>query len=424
VELPSQPPEGSITPLESTERGSASRDERGPGPAAAAEPALLAADLTRSWQDFLREPWPLLAAGLVLLAAVAAVRHAGAVFASEPLPDEAVYLAAFERAVRGESPYRGEYFYLPALAVAGGALLELGGRAATLALLRICALFGAAVLVWWSLAWSGLSPSRRLAAGALFLLVAEPVRYGILWGNLSLALAASLVLALHAWPRRPLLSGLLLGAGIAVKPLAPAALIALAAHRPSPASLARARWVATGAALLIGALVVLVPPHLGEFLELAGGRPGITRNVSFHRLLHLLGWAPPALVLSGLVALAGALLVRLRPLTPMRLYCVAAPLLLLATPLVWSHTLLVTLPLQVIALRVAWQRWHARAAAAAPLALLEAILVVGAVLAIELSQGVGGIDDRAGWIQALVLAPPVAAPAALGAYVAARTAPF
>jgi hypothetical protein len=221
-------------------------------------------------------------------------------------------------------------------------------------------------------------------------------------------------------------AGLLLGTGVAIKPLAPAAVAALAAHRPVPAAAARAKWLAAIAAALIGAVVVLVPPHLAEFLDLAGGRPGITRNVSLHRLLHLLGAQPPALWLSAVVALAGVVLVRRRPLPPVRLFGFAVPLLLLATPLVWSHTLLVTLPLQVMALRVVWRRWRARepGRAEARRGLLEGILVLGAVLAIQLSQGVGGIDDQHPWIQAAVLLPPVLAPAALALYVARRTSPF
>jgi hypothetical protein len=395
--------------------------------------------LLASWRGFLATPAAVHAGVLLLLAAVAALRYAEGVFDPQPRPDELAYFVAFERVRDGASPYHGDYFYLPLLAIAGARAVELVGEAAVLAALRAANVLGAAVMVWWSLGWSGLALRRRLLLAIGYLVVAEPIRYGLLWGNLSLALGGSVVWALLAWDRRPLLAGAVLGAGVAIKPLAPAAIAALAIHR-SPLPPAHGAWTkrlgvsgaqlrAAIAAVVLGALLVLVPPGLGTFLELGGGRPWVTRNVALHRLLHCFGIDVPALWLSAAVALAGALLVRRLVLPPLWLYCYAVSLALLATPLVWSHTLLLTLPMQVVALAIAARRWRSRptgeaAAHARARLLLEGILVLGAVLAAELAQGVGGIDDQPLWIQGLVLLPPVLAPTALALYVVRRTAPL
>lgn len=394
--------------------------------------------LLRASRDFASTPARLQLLALALLMALAALRYAEGIFDAAPRPDELAYVRAAERLAAGQSPYHGDYVYLPALPAALAPLAAPLGRGGLLALLRAANLLGAAVAIWWSFAWTGLGYGARLCLAALFLVLAEPIRYGLLWGNLSLALAGSLIAAFALWPRRPWLAGLLLGLGVGVKPLAPAAIGALGLHRssagrplltwPRPWGTA-AQLKAAGSATALALSVILLPPYLDEFLALAGGRPAVTRNVSLHRLLHLLGVDAPALLLSALVAATAWALVWTRPLAPFRLQSVAVVLALLATPLVWSHTLLIALPLQVVAATVAIRRWQGRPRQPAARderlrLLLELVLVAGAIAALLGAQGVGGIDDQPPLVQALVVAPPVLAPAALALYLARRTDPF
>ena len=347
---------------------------------------------------------------LSLLVVITALRFSGDVFDPEPLPDERNYFWAFEAVANDEDLYPGSYLYPPALALLGGWMLPRTGPVALLAILRIANLVGLATAVWWALAWWPGPLRRRLALGTVFLCLAPAVRLGVRWGNLSLAAAGLVIVGLMVWQRRPVLAGVLLGLSVVVKPIAPAAILVLLAHRPAESGRRHltAGLVALG---LSGALLLLVPGFVAWLsVHAASGAP--IRTLSLHRFAHLLGLPVHALALTVAVTLAFVLLSRWRPLEPLHLFALAVTTLLAATPLVWSHTLLVGLPLQTAALTVA--------TGARDRLPRELLFVVLAVFAIQLAEGATGIYDYPVWLQLMGVLPPALAPAALTAYLYRR----
>ncbi len=381
-------------------------------------------------------PWrrdrPLLqVAALALLAIVLCARYPQGVLAPAPLGDEVAYVTASERVAAGQGPYYGLYLYPPALAIAGAAVIRFAGGDALLLLFRAFNVLGVALLVWWSVALLPVACHRRLIAAVLYLVVSPAVAYGILWGNISLGIAAMIFAGLLLWPGRPLLAGVLLGSSIAVKPVAPVAVLVLLAQRVASSSevaavKARSAHLTAGAtALALAGGLLLVPPYLREFLSLTTQLPPYTRNVALYRALVCFGIEPPAVVLFAIVAILAVLVTRIRlyrwppsggTLSPWNMLLIAIPAALLSLPLVWSHTLLLTLPIQVAALVHSWRSLRDSGVAERSRKRLEALLVLGAVLAIQLSDGVGGIDDQASWLQGLVILVPALAPSALSLY--------
>ncbi len=415
-------------------------------------------DQIRAYRQETRRPWrrdrPLLqVAALALLMLVVCARYPHAVLAPAPLGDEAAYVTAAQRVAAGQGPYGGLYLYPPALAIAGAAVIRFAGDGALMLVLRTFNVFGVALLVWWSVALLPAAFHRRLIAATLYLVISPAVAYGMVWGNISLGIVAMIFAGLLLWPGRPVLAGVLLGLSIAVKPVAPVAVLVLLAQRrrsspdrspvddvgARPASLAA--HLASGAiALAIAGGLLLVLPYLMEFLSLATQLPPYTRNVALYRALVCFGIEPPAVVLFASVAILAVLFTRrIGALSPGQMLLIAIPATLLSLPLVWSHTLLLTLPIQVVALERACRRARGAqtstscaraghkerglrdsAAGGRPRRRLEAILVLGAVFAIQLSDGVGGIDDLASWLQGLVILVPALAPSALSLYLWGR----
>ncbi len=364
--------------------------------------------------------WPVHVAAVLLLFLVLAVRYAEWLSYPGVLNDEISYARAAGLVAAGRSPYYGGYLYPPLVASAVAAAREAWGLLPVLVTLRVANFLGLALVTWLAflpLAWP---LSRRWLAGALFLVLAPSVHFSVLFSNLSATVVALIAGALVAWPRAPLAAGLLLGASLAIKPLAPGALVVLGAHRPLGGG---ARHLATvGLALLAAALLLLPFPYLGEMLSLtAAPAAQLARSVSPHRIAYLLGWRDNILPLSAGILLVAALLAHRRPLPPLAVGLWASVVAIAATPVVWSHTLLLTLPLQVLALDRAWRRW--RQAWGTPLArrqTYEAVLVLLAVAGIQLAQGAQGIYDRALPLQLAGAAVPAFAPALLAAYVLRR----
>ncbi|MDH3525343.1 MAG: DUF2029 domain-containing protein, partial [Acidobacteriota bacterium] len=359
--------------------------------------------------------WPLRrhVLAVALLALVAALRHWGAVTEREPLVDERFYLAAFQLAAEGQSPYaKSGFYYPPAFAYAGALLLRALGGGGLLGLLRGLNLLGLGFVVWLATAWLGtaLCPRpwwRGLAAGAALVCLAPGVWLGLLLGNLSFLAMALMLGGLLAWRRRPGAAGLVLGASLALKPLAPVAILALFAHRPgmggerTPGGRHR---LAAGLALLGGVLLLVLPPGLDEMLAQPVEELTRARIVSLHRFLGHAGLALDPLWVAAAVALAAVLAVRAAGvLGPGQLLCVATAGAALATPLLWNHTLLMTLPLQGAAFHLARERLRAAPDAERRRRRYELALVLAAVAAILLVNG-GGVDDRPRALQAPVVA--------------------
>jgi hypothetical protein len=375
------------------------------------------ARLEAAYRAWTKQPWTAHAAAILVLAAILVVRWWPAMTNPEPLPDERIYFVAFEAVLAGKSPASARgYLYFPFLAIVGAKEMAALGPAVVAAQMRLANLLGLAVTAWCALAWSPWGARRKVIVAAAVLSVAPAASFGMTYGNLSLAVSGMVVGGLLLWPRAPVTAGGLLGLSIAVKPLAPVAVLALWAHLPP--SRGRRHVVAAVVAGAVAGVLVLGFPYLGDLLSRA--QPELaSRTVSLHRFPYLFGLRLHPAWVTGIVGIATLAFVAGRPL-PRRLFlCVAVTATLAATPLVWNHTLLMTLPIQALAIETAWWRSADRRAAGGPKSLLqrlEVLLVLLAVAAIHFSAGATGIDDQALWLQLAGTIPPALAPGILTAY--------
>jgi hypothetical protein len=345
----------------------------------------------------------------------------------EPLNDEMVYFGAFRFAAEGLSPFsqRG-YLYPPILALAGGWGLQQFGEVAVIAVVRVANVLGLAITVWCAMAWLPWRWTQRLIVGAVFLSISPQVRFSMLFGNLSLAVAGLIILGLLTWHRRPLLAGFLLGVSVAIKQVAPVAIGLLFLLRPVGGG--RRHQIAGVASAAIVAGLALSFPFFGDIPAL-GIEDRLARTVSIHRFAHLMRIPYSTIWLSALVALTAAVMVRKRRMSQTHFMLFAIAAALMATPLVWSHTLIVALPLEIIALQIACsryrqgrQKWRADPSQPARFRI-EMILVVLAVLGIQFSEGSSGIYDRSFLLQFFGTMPQAFGPMALVGYVFMTTDP-
>ncbi|MEE2775234.1 MAG: glycosyltransferase 87 family protein [Acidobacteriota bacterium] len=367
---------------------------------------------------------------LSVLAVLLLVAFYSDVMSSTALRDEQTYFEAFEEVREARSPYQVKgFYYFPVFAVAGAVLLDNTGTSWTLAVMRASNLAGLLAVVWVAMAWLPIRLRYRLAAAAAVLLLAPGVRLGVATGNFSFLATALVLMGLHVGMRTPLAAGALLGTSIVIKPLAAVAVPMLALQRAKPALDLRHRALiivgAAGAApmLLVGArfwpgFFAVGSTQLYEVFP-------ISRTVSFHRLLYSAGFELAPAWGSLLVLVAALVVARWRPWTPMQLVCIAIAATTLTSPALWNHTLLVTLPLQVLALWILRHRWTSRDIEETSLAFrrrrllaYEAVAVGAAILAIQLSDGVGAFLPQPSPQLFLALLPPCLAPSALAAYVA------
>ena len=358
---------------------------------------------------------------LALLALVVAGVRIGYLTAPEPLWDERVWLEAGELHARGASPYGHRLYNYPPplvqLAAAAGSggwtrLLVAAQRAVNLAGVVAVAALAASFAPW---------PARARFLVAAAAAASPVVGHALFFGNLSPLVAAAALGALALERRRPAASAALLGASIAVKPLALGAGLFLAGHRlvagprrPRPGAalgwpLAAALLLLPGIELLPGMLARVAPAYYDP------------HHLSLKRALAGLGLDLPPPLIAAAVVVAAVLVFRRRPLGERETMLVAPVVALLALPIVWAHTLVVTLPLQVAALARLVERTRARAvgadASARRRAVFEIVGVVLALAAIHGSAAAGVINDWPAGLQVVVSLLPTLAPAALLAYV-------
>lgn len=354
-------------------------------------------------------------ASAALLLALGLLRFSGALFFSQPLGDELVYDAAFARVEAGGSPYdEPDFLYPPPFARLGAALRVFGAHT-PLYVLRGLNLLGLVALIACAMRWLPWGAAGNLVAGSAVLLLSPAVAQGVTLGNVSFVVSALIVLALVGWPRRAVLSGALLGSSLMLKPLAPAAWVALAFQRPRDGG-RRHLW-ACAAAVVVAVFGVLAAPGWSVFAERAKQPAVLVSTVSPHRLLYLAGVGRFSPLLSlGVLALL-AIWVRRRPLSPDLVLASAVAGCLLASPLVWNHTLVLTLPLQAMALGAAVASRRAKPGRETA---WELVLVALAVATLHLAEGATGITDRSLALQAVAVVPAVAAPLFLVGYVFRR----
>jgi len=356
-----------------------------------------------------------LAMGVLLVATVA--RFYPAVTSAEPLGDEISQEAAFRLSAAGHSPYsEGDYVYPPTLLRIGAALRQLPLRSPFLPL-RCATLVGLTVVLWSATAWLAWKPWQRVLGAALYAGLAPGVRQGIELGNVSFAVSGMIVLGLMAWNRAPVASGLLLGASLWIKPLAPAAITALLLHRPQRG---RRHWLAAGVAVFVAAVALLADPELGAFLHQGGSVWVISRTVSLFRLLslaHVPASSVVTVVLMVLLLAGVAAVARWRIVDRPQLLAVALAGCVIVTPVVWNHTLVLTLPLQAMALTLAAERYRAGSGLDRRWRRWEAAGIALAVAALTFAEGATGIDDRGVALQLFATLPPALAPAILAGYV-------
>lgn len=343
------------------------------------------------------------------------LRFYPAVTSTAPLGDEMAQEKAFLEEAAGLSPYLdGSYVYPPSLLRIGAALRKLPLPSPYLPL-RAASILGLAIVVWYAtgrLAWR---PWQRLAGAMFYVLLAPGVRQGIEFGNLSFAVGGAILAGLLAWERFPVGSGLILGASLLVKPLAPAALVALLFHRPAGGG--HRHWLAAIVAGVAAALALLPDPEFAAFLRHGSHAWVLERTVSPHRFLALAGVPEGASILS-LILLAGvAVVARARVVHREQLLAVALAGCVLVAPVVWNHTLVLTLPLQAMALALACERYRAAGEGDRRWRAWEATGIVLAVAALSFAEGATGIDDRGVALQLFATIPPALSPALLAAYV-------
>lgn len=311
--------------------------------------------------------------------------------------DERVYLHAFEAASRGESPYDSPnseglwFYYPPTFAAVGAAALEHLGKSPLLVLLRILNLLGLCGCLWCAFLFAPLRWQWCLLLSASYVALKPPALiHGLNSGNMSLAVVGASLVALTTWPSRPIAAGLLLGLATVTKPITPAALATLAAYRSDRRRTAHLLVALSGIAVVLALLAI--SPFLRDYLQSdvdVDAWP-LRRSVSLYRWLSLLGVPIQPLVLVLFVCAVSACLAWRQPADQRRIFIVAVVAMTLATPAHWSHTLLIMLPLEVLALATAWSRWKANGDSSGPVRRWEPLLIVTAVAALQLVDGIGG----------------------------------
>ncbi len=353
------------------------------------------------------------AALFALLALLLLLRHAPAVFSPLPLIDEEYYLRAFAAVREGLSPYSVDgFFYPPGFAALGG---WLAGWLPERGLLYGLRGLNLAALLWLVAASSrgaGFGWCGRALLAAAAILLAPGIALGVLAGNISFTAAAAILAAGLHWRRHPWIAGPLLGASLAIKPMATGAIAVLGAFRSRERN-PRLRLLA-GAGLAALATTLPFRSLLADYLQLGATLPGerypLTRTIGVHRLLVNLGWETER-IWALLLVLAIALLAgQWRARSDRQILFAALATTTLTIPVLWSHALAVTLPLQMAA------AGRCLGAGRTRIPRLHRIAILALVLALQFTDGIGGLAPGPSLLLALALLPLLAAPVVLAVW--------
>ncbi|HVU02660.1 MAG TPA: glycosyltransferase 87 family protein [Polyangiaceae bacterium] len=326
-------------------------------------------------------------AAALSLAALAILWHHGSLFSTLELPDETAYLEAFRHVLAGGSAYDApRYFYTPAFARLGALAVSALGSSGTALALRFLNL---AAVLYLAVASAALCPplGRVRFAVALGLVVAlRPLSTSIALGNVSPIPAALLLAAVLLGEERPIVTGILFGLGLAMKPAAaPALLVLSVVHRPS-----RARLLLVASASAVASLALLVDARdLPRWLERAATSPDVPTNLSPLRVLAGVGANPPSALVALVLTLGVAAFARRFVQGPRGLAATAGLAALLWSPLVWLHSFSLVVPAVVVATERAVSRFaHERSRRA-----FAAALWIGlAALAVDVGDALGDVE--------------------------------
>lgn len=342
---------------------------------------------------------------LFLLVITAAWRWSPVIATNLPLPDERVYLRAAGHVEAGESPFAEPgYFYPPPLAHAIAAASSEIGAIESLRVLRVLSLIGIVVSVWLSARLVRWHPALVAGLSAVFVAFAPAVDVATSLGNVG-GLANGLVLTgLLCWHARPVSSGISVGAGLVLKPIAPLAPLLILAHRSRPKSI---RPVATALVIMTVATSLLAPwgDQITGLLKNARGHTN-PYNFSLHKLLADLGLELPPLAVSAAVGTLAIVILRRVSVSRTSLLAIVIGTNLLALPILWAHTLLLLLPVQFLALD-ACSRALARQPGAGNHSRVSLALASASVAATALAHSVGTTYGMPAWASLIARAVPM-----------------
>ncbi|HVS64431.1 MAG TPA: glycosyltransferase family 87 protein [Thermoanaerobaculia bacterium] len=367
----------------------------------------------------------LIAIGLLSLVALALYHRV--LLRTGEFADETIYVAAARAVATGESPFQVPGYYYPAAFAYLWAATEKASAIPAWLAWRLANLAAAILLVWLAGIHFPVDERRWWLRPLLCapLLAAPGISLALRTGNVSvltaLLVAAGVLLAGH----RPLRAGLLLGASVAIKPLAVPALVALAtpgvrrsrSGGAPPLSVLGPEQRASALGLALAALVLFAVPFSRELLTQPVEVLSTIRTVSFERLFRLLGLPLPRFAVLAIVYVALAAAASWWTRDRIERAVVALAGAMCAAPLVWSHTLILGLPFLTLALAVHWPdlaRDPASdlgnpSAAVGRRRRLTALAVL-ALVALQLFLQPGGFDHYAVAVQVALSLPMLAAP--------------
>jgi hypothetical protein len=344
-------------------------------------------------------------------------------------PDGMTYQSGIDLVLKGRSPYEHSVFpYPPTVALLGAWSTQMFGPEAFRAGFRYVNLMGGCAAVWGSLVPIRASWLVKLIIAVLAVMLLPAFGNALEHDNLSMLTGGLSIMALVLWPCAPVSAGILLGIGIALKPIALLALVLLAVHRPADAG--RKHWTAAlTASITVAALWSLSP----EWLLSAASQPSVKAaeadwaegvlNVSLFRILACFGLKISPFLLLACVALASFLYVRTRLLNPIQLLCVACAASLLSLPIVWQHTLLIITPLSFVATETSLHRYW-RSKEESPGArphkkkrFIELLFVASGSVTVLEASAYGVIGNWHPWVNGATLLVPISILVLLTGYI-------
>lgn len=360
---------------------------------------------------------------IALLALGLLVLHRGYLTAPSPLWDEKMYLDATELWLAGGSPYEHQFFNYPPPLVLLIASAVRGGRVEELLLSwRVLNLAAVVGLAWLAASRTGWRLRWRVAA-ALAVGASPIIGQAMRFGNLSPLVALAALAALALERRRPWPAAILLGASLAVKPVALGAAAFLGGHRlltgpRRPLPVAALAW--PGVLLAVVAPGAALVPAMLERMSRAYFDP---HHLSLKRALAGLGVEVSSVWIAAAVVAGALWLARRRPLEPAEMVAAAPAVALLALPVVWAHTFALTVPLQLDSLarlgrRIDGKR-RRRALQASDLG--EVVGILAALAVIHGSASAMLVNHWPRGVQLLVCLAPTLAPALLVGYLSATS---